>query len=91
MIFATPSLYDQVEGGATQLPFVIKFRTMPQWKKMAERSRHSDSFLNQNPQVGTYRMNIVSFFGRRATHNIRRGQWSCHIGPQKESHVLFNL
>ena len=30
MIFATPSFYDQVEGGrATQLPFAIEFRAAP--------------------------------------------------------------
>ena len=56
MIFATTSLYNQVEGSATQLPFVIKFCAMPQWKKMAERSHHLISFLNQNPQVSGFRV-----------------------------------
>ena len=58
-IFATPSFYDQVAGGrATRLPFAIEIRAAPQWKKMAERSRHLISFLNRNPRVGTFTLRL---------------------------------
>ena len=74
MIFATPSFCDQVAGGrATWLPFSIEIRAAPQWKKMAERSRHLVSFFNRNPRVGAFRV--------RSRHNRATKGMPCGFLP----------